>query len=255
MNNHRAKEIEKIYENLKNEPSLCGDDSEDTGGMYGLGMPGTSTGSPLLQSIQMGEVHDSRTTSESQKPVPWDSDEDSDTDFVYPSRDKGCSSDDENSDGETTKPSADFARGGYGDGFRDGMREAVSKINYLLTTQGVGLFHFDGADIFIKKETSLNIENQVDGECSLTTCQTDQRKDIEPREMKQDSASTEMDSDTDDPELVSSDEFLEILDGGLCVELGGDSKFLSLDSVNGVKFEENKNSKMTVVDWVLKLCT
>ncbi|UAU42904.1 phosphoprotein [Matariya virus] len=257
MNNHRAQEVEKIYENLKNEPSFCGDDCEDTGGMHGLGVPGSSSGGPLLQPVQVGEIHDSGNDQESKKSVPWNSDEDSDNDFVNPSRDSGSSSEDEDCDGEATGTSAIPKRGGYGEGFIDGMREAVSKINYLIMTQGVGMFHFDGADIFIKKEEEREEKcpKQADGNSCSDTCQEDQERNTDQRRMRPDSISIEMDSDTEDPDRVSSKEFLEILDGGLCIEADGRSKFLSLDSVDGGKFEELKNSKMTVLEWITKLCT
>ncbi|UAU42896.1 phosphoprotein [Burg el Arab virus] len=251
MNDHRAKEIEKIYANLKDEPTICGDDCEDTGGMHGLGMSKSLSGNTYIQPLPMGEVHDHREPKESDKSVPWSSDEDSDTDFVDPDRDTGGSSEDEISNREGKGEIEDTPRSSYSLGFQDGMNDAIYKINNLLVRMDIGTLYVEDGQIKIKK-SGQEEENSV--ESSSDTCFGEKHLDTERNVKKPDSISIEMDSDTEDTNVISGEEFLEILDGGLSLELGGRSKFISLDSVCGAKYAENSNKKMTLMEWVVATC-
>ncbi|UAU42852.1 phosphoprotein [Sandjimba virus] len=258
MSFDRLKRIQETYECTKlaeeDEQHFGGGDCEDTGGLYGSILSGTSDGSAHFQSLAMGDDHGKSLQGEGITVVPWNPTVVFGETFVNPSgRNRRQTESDSDSESEiqcVEKPHISNP-GNWSQGFNTGVRETLEKINQIPEIKNLGELVSVNGEIFLKKTEEFPSTSKVSEppkEEKATKKQKSRKlAPVFPSQKKESSQPSK-------GQLLEGEEFLDIVEKGLIFDFESGPRYVALDSVDATIYRMNTDNKFSLEDWIKLTC-
>ncbi|UAU42880.1 phosphoprotein [Kolongo virus] len=272
----RTKAIFNCIKNEENNDEEGRGSNTDFGGMHRLELPSTSRGSSPPEPFQVGKTDVSPNSGKDLSDLVWGDESTDEKIFQNPYWDKNH---ERRIDFEDPKPISGRSLKideNWQMGYSRGLQDAIGKISKLgVLPEGIEL-ELMGFEIIAKKNPSLRSQQlcfleeeekaqQLRHETQVLELlreindkKMDNQKGIQGRSsspcLSQSTERVFKAKQVSEEMILTSDEFLNLIDDGLHYTYQGFEKYICLSEVRASKFRILENEVMSLHEWIVKTC-